>query len=477
MDDQDVEFIAESPGNRLIDIPKKDQTRVRELLDFNVIVDGSDVCVGHAMSLVDGDTMNYILSSSLTKNSPLKFLMDFIQTDTPGEPIPVSMTHTRTQIQSEGTPNDRLSGSIFVKNINGHSTRIHIVKTFSKTYIWYHNPWGFEQDFSRITESSEELNTTRGNEPWFHLMGSSPDFYDYGVTIDDDPEDEFLLYGKNVTEFYGKDTISVLYKDELTAWENWTEMTHQHGVYIPEFHIMSVLSLLKNVNHKHHIEIIHPYHSMLRHGPQTLFACQGIGKLNRFIRTNVDVGSCVVWDELYTIHANHLLGKSILNNTVDNDLPVIVTQKLLVDPLLGEKDERRLIGKLVFLLSPDRQLKTMLSLMFSLIPKEDDVVDKKEYYSKLGSGFDWIKSSVVPGTEIADEYIRRFILLAVDQSGVENKYFNEVEEIMIRMSFIKIPDDTPTYLLDMIMILISCKHSEYFKEFKNELVFPGSFTF
>ena len=57
------------------------------------------------------------------------------------------------------------------------------------------------------------------------------------------------------------------------------------------------------------------------------------------------------------------------------------------------------------------------------------------------------------------------------------KYTNEIEEIMIRMSFVEIPEDNLTFLLDMIMILISCKHSEYFKEFKNEIVFPGSFIF
>ncbi len=474
MDDMEgIEVISQTFSNREIDIPKEDRTRIRDLLDVNVVVDGSDVCVGHTISLVDGETLNYILSSSLTKKSPLKFLMEFVKTDLPGKPIPIELTHTREQLTEDLTHEDKYSGSIFVRNINGHSTRIHIVKTFTKTYIWYHNPWGFESDFSHINEAAEEIENNYIDEPGYDLLGTASDFYDYNLNIDD-RQKEFLLYGKNLVLFHSINYEK--YKKEMEEWESWMDITDAQFAGIPEFHIMSTLSLLKSVNHKNHIEIIHPYHSMLRHGPQSLYTCQGVGKLNRFINKNIEVGACIVWDELYTIHSNHLLNQSVLKNTVDIDLPIIVTQKLLVDPLLGEKDERRLLGKLMFLLSPDIRLKTVLSLMFSLIPKENEILDKNEYYSNLNSAFDWIKNSSEPDVEMDDDHLRRFLLLAINSNG-RNKHINEIEEIMIRMSFIEIPSNNPTYVLDMIMILISCKHSEYFKEFKNEIVFPGSFTF
>ena len=90
--------------------------------------------------------------------------------------------------------------------------------------------------------------------------------------------------------------------------------------------------------------------------------------------------------------------------------------------------------------------------------------------------FDYIKRSVETYPEIRDDDLREFLSIVVASSD-EKKYTNEIEEIMIRMSFVEIPEDNLTFLLDMIMILISCKHSEYFKEFKNEIVFPGTFRF
>ena len=85
--------------------------------------------------------------------------------------------------------------------------------------------------------------------------------------------------------------------------------------------------------------------------------------------------------------------------------------------------------------------------------------------------FDYIKRYVETYPEIRDDDLREFLSIVVASSD-EKKYTNEIEEIMIRMSFVEIPEDNLTFLLDMIMILISCKHSEYFKEFKNEIVFP-----
>lgn len=463
--DPDVEMLYETPGNRDINVSFEKKTKIRDILDLNIVVDGSDVCVGHTIALVDGDTLGYVLSPQLTQKPPLYFLFDFIKSDIPGLPIPSSLTH-----ETFGN-----MGSIFVGNINGHSTRIHIVKTSKKTYIWYHNPWGFESDFSYIKTKTEELSEKYGNEYWFKQLGSSSELdIEAHSPLIDYTEEEFMVYGKNAIDFYSKNELK--YKDKIQEWETWGEMTHNQFIYIPDLHIMSILSLLKSIHGKNHIEIVHPGHSMLRHGPQDLLVCKGYGNLNKFIRENIDSGACVVWDELYSIHSNYLVEKSIMRNTVDIDLPEIVTQILLVDPLMGEKDERRLLGKLVFLLSKDVKLKTLLSLLFSLIPKEEDIYDKDQYYSRLSSMFDGIKLSVETYPEIRDDDLRKFLSIIVGASDGK-KYTNEIEEIMIRMSFVEIPEDNLTFLLDMIMILISCKHSEYFKEFKNEIVFPGSFIF
>ena len=469
--DSDVEMLFNLPGNKEINLPSEKKTKIRDLIDLNVVVDGSDVCVGHTIALVDGETMNYILSSTLTKESPLTFILNFIQSDLPGVPIPEPLTHTRSQLPQSG----KNTGSILVRNINGHSTRIHIVKTVTKTYIWYHNPWGYDSDFSHLNGQYEKVTNTYENEPWFKNLGTSSEIdIEVHSIILDDKEAEFMVHGKNAIDFYSKNNLQ--YKDELKAWEDWGEMTHKDGIYIPDLHIMSILALLKSIHHKNHIEIVHPGHSMMRRGPQVMFTCTGAGKLNRFISKNIETGACVVWDELYTIHSNHLVGQSILSNTVDIDLPEIVTQRLLVDPLMGEKNERRLLGKLVFLLSPDLKMKTLLSLVFSLIPKEDELPDKNMYYSILSCLFDEIKLSVETYPEVREDDLRRFISIVIG-ANEEKKYINEIEEILIRMSFIEIPEENLTFLLDMIMILISCKHSEYFKEFKNEIVFPGSFTF
>lgn len=430
--------------------------------------DSPEICVGQAMAHSSGDHMRNRLTPGFRPRSTFGYFMNFIKNDTPG-------------LVKENII------SIAANNVDRHATRLFIFKTTTKTYIWYYNPWGYDADLLYTVEASKKFEEKYKDEQWFKEIDE--------IKIDElnkihktwtignliTPE-ERVTYSTKLFLSYIKKYAMHLYS-YLIFWMNKASNVSddKNGTCgnISDEHIMSIIFLLKVFFKQDHIEVINLCNSMTSSGPQTLYSDGCRHQLTSYARNHKSntLGSCVIWEEIYTLHAYFLL-KIALKKEDDEQIMNAITNTLRHNHLLGEQHARNLLGKVVFATTPRETVKNVLLGIFNVIPEKKDILDENisliQYYSLVKNRFDFAMARIEEHAKYKESYDREEYI--EEYIEIVNTFLKEVAggesmEDMLRYSKLVIDytkdkfsdeefDETGKFkkLLNFIMLMISCKH-------------------
>jgi hypothetical protein len=426
--------------------------------------DSPEVCVGQVIAQAYGEHMRFRLSPGFTPINTFGYFMKFIKNDTPG-----LLNHNVI--------------SVAANNVNEHATRLFIFKTETKTYIWYYNTWGYKSDISETAKEVEEFDDKYKNNDWWKNINNIkideldkihkvwPDekriqnrnpVVDKQVTSEDR-----ILYSTKLLLSYVKKYSKNTYAD-LTNWIEEESDNDFKCRKTPSEHIISVLYLLKQFFKKDHITVIGLCSSMPRIGPQNVHKDGCRHELTSYARKRDGLGSCAVWDEIYTLHVNFLLNRALRERSDHGQILDLIKNTLRHNDLFGEKHARNLVGKIVFSTTYREKMRNTLLEIFDIIPERKSIIEK-HYYNNVKFMFTFSLDEIDEYDD-KDKYIQIVIRFLETIGGGTMGTKSPTKEESIKYSELvdTYLDDKHTEeghedskfidLINFIMLMVSCKH-------------------
>lgn len=411
----------------------------------DVKTDSPEVCVGHAMSLVNHNRRFRTSSSGFTPRNTLSFMMNFIKNDEPGVKPLITIT---------------------ADNVPEHATTIYILKSEKDTYIFYQNPWGYQSDLRFTDQNDDNFVKTYKKEKWFKQI-SKIRKKELNI-ISNTPlgsrnkhkfshEDRLIYSNKRLISYIKKFKPSLF--SSLSKWVNYRnvidlDVNDEICDNISEEHIMSILFLIRELFGKNHVHIIHPCDSMNLLGPQKEFrdGCKRTpGSVTEHMIKTSSVGACVVWEDIYSLNVNFLSKIAIEKEYTHSDILRMIIS-LPHNNLMGEKNANNLLGKVVFSTTPDVRLRDSMLILFNLIPDVEEVI-VPDYYHDVNNIFDWHKKKVSSEQNDSEliHHLRTFLFLITSNSGIDQIMESFTSRIIDPDLFISV-------IPQIAMLLIDCKH-------------------
>lgn len=366
----------------------------------------SDVCFGHALSTSRGmrifrknDTIEGCDGSSAIR-SYWTMLRKFNET--------YNSLHMNFREASSGT------SYTSANTITGHTT---LFCTFrhprhKKTFLWYYNPWGYRGEsryysyrFRETVEGVDGGNLRARNE-----------YGKYGEKVTKRllPTGRVSLRAaKEITRMevvdamrmrdYAEDAPEML--DSITWNYIFNKILYTSPAYVEkEFNEimardfknkqgiqMEVLVLLKIVYNRSDIHIIPNDLSMPFVGVQSQFG-DGFENSSVFSK-KVQVGACSIWSFLYSRVTEHVLSSV----TSEAEALDVITNHLPNIFLMGEKDVKHLLGKIVLIHGIGAGIYGTLRKIYSILPhKNEDEEENRRYREMVCKRYDEALKKMYP---------------------------------------------------------------------------------
>ena len=157
----------------------------------------------------------------------------------------------------------------------------------------------------------------------------------------------------------------------FAKWTLWRSRGDMKNEKLPEYHVMSIVALLKFATDSDHLIPIHPFDSMKAVGPQQE---DGLDiHLQKVTRSN---GACVLWSKVYMKKVQKVMSdllKQRVAVVTEADLLDTIKNTLTRSPI-GEEDDQEHSPQLAlarFMDSHGGQIhwKTILSLVYDMLPE------------------------------------------------------------------------------------------------------------
>lgn len=307
----------------------------------------ADICLNHAMSVGVAHTIAGEEGFSLPTAGPSTTWTKFLGFLEPPN------------------PQEKHVSSFYAHTVVGHATTISSVVLDGKRYVWYYNPWGSDGD--REKGAFGEANIPE--ESFKNAEASEIEDIQINVSAGDEPmleADKIKLFGFrlksmliNLKQRGGEDARKS--DDIMDRWDSWLYQS------IDEYHAMSILQLLKLATDSEHLVVIHPMGSMDEIGPQS---DDGVDHETKKVLS--DHGACTLWSHVYMrrVHRvmTELLGKRSLLQTEAHVLDTI-KNNLPRNRFDGEKTTRLALAKHMDTFGGQKELKTILSVVYDMVPE------------------------------------------------------------------------------------------------------------
>ena len=421
---------------------------------FNINLEtDSDVCINHALALVEGNTMEGVITR---EESTLDHWMNDGKAFFPE--IFLAMMNKKRK------PFPKYMFSYF-GNVSGHSTIINCFSPDTKNAtLFYYDPssgsaavdileWRrFENDFK--------------DKDWYKRISNTTDIRKaikyYG--FDNVPDDIFMdLPGRLI--YFFKHVISAWknsnrYKEIKDKFDVWRRIRDEEDfVELGEENSMSALYILSQLLNADHITVASIYDSMKIEGPQAKFN-DGSCPLNRNREENIcevvmscsNWGSCVVWSSIYVLHTEGF------SREVDNAKELMTFMKN--NPLVGERSAIDLLSKAMALnFNSNKSFGPFLEDIFEVIPEFDDEDDKNEYIDGVFEMFrDFSFRLKEMDAELSDNLRKRFL----ENVSERKRNISSILESWKKM--VNDKKNIDSKILAAIMAVISCKYRFLFPD-------------
>lgn len=317
----------------------------------------ADACLNHAMSVNVGhcipDTEGYTVATRKPSTMWPK-LLAFIERP----------HHEERSVQS-----------FYSHTIDGHSTTLSSVVRDGKRYVWYHNPWGFDDDLKagkyHIVEAPDQEIFDTVDAAQIEDIRKVIHFSDKLIS----ECKKIKLHGASVMSMVDnlqKRPDKKKSGEQISAkWMLWRSRGNLINEKLPEYHVMSIVALLKFATDSDHLIPIHPFDSMKAVGPQ-----QEDGLDYHLHKVTRSGGACVLWSKVYMKKVEKVMS-DLLKHRV-----AVVTEADLLDTIkntltrspIGEEDDQEHSPQLAlarFMDSHGGQInwKTILSLVYDMLPE------------------------------------------------------------------------------------------------------------
>lgn len=313
----------------------------------------ADFCLNHAMAVNVGHSIpgtDGLTVKSVGRSTTWAKLLSFL------EPPSVE---------------ERSVNSFYSHAVMDHATTISSVVRDGKRYVWYHNPWGYDDD------------VRNGGYDW--REAPDQEAYDKADAAQiEDIRNNVLLSDKHMYECYkiklhGERLIAMLknlekrgdedYRRVESIAENFNAWRYPRGdrkrEQLSAFHVMSILALLKFATDSDHLVPIHPSLSMKNFGPQQE---DGVDEfLEEVTRVN---GACVLWSKVYMQRVDEVMTE-LLKKRVS-----VVPEALLLDTIentltkIHLRDNPRLaLVEYMDKCGGQKHWRTVLSVVYDMLPE------------------------------------------------------------------------------------------------------------
>lgn len=340
-------------------------------------------------------------------------------------------------------------------------------------YMWYHNPWGYDADSSTNTKLEKYLEPSI-EDVKKRIIKQDSVIHQIDHNID-------RVYVKNITgklshlvntEPYTFRTI-ILSSITPTMKDKFDEIKSSSPFDgKPQNVIIDILILLKIIYKRDDIEILPSHMTMPGNGVQDQDDIDMTNVLTKKIRD--EMGACNSWTFMYSRICKFMLREAYDHKGILD----IVTNKLPATSLMGEHNVKFLLGKIFALNGEGNSSYKTIRKIYEVIPEMERTVTKqKKYQSLVLKEHD----SALQRLFDMDEYLRRRSRIGLLKKtfnpekdsekipiimdfirGISNGRMKKEDEIEIRSGIIFGGYITMSYwdnLLDLLLIIINCKHS------------------
>lgn len=270
---------------------------------------------------------------------------------------------------------ERSVQSFYSHTIDGHSTTLSSVVRDGKRYVWYHNPWGLDGD---LRDGKYEIVFAPDQQTFDNVDAAQIEDIRKVLHFSDQliPEsDKIKLHGLSVMNMVNnllKRPDKKKRDEQICAkWNLWRSQGHMKNEKLPQYHVMSIVALLKFATDSDHLIPIHPFDSMKAFGPQ-----QDDG-LDIYLQKVTRIGgACVLWSKVYMQKV-----KKVMNDLLKHRVAV-VSEADLLDTIkntltrspIGEEDDQEHTPQLALARLMDSHggqihWKTILSLVYDMLPE------------------------------------------------------------------------------------------------------------
>lgn len=412
--------------------------------------DGTQVCVGHALTLSPFiDDCDLLVSPN--ESYGMNYLMKLLSSDVP------------SMVSSFET--------VWAENIEAHATVICILKTNMKTYIWYYNPWGYVGDRDYCTRRRREYKSKEENQGRMREIKADVEKKTKSVVSRERGPHlihEYITYCLEMAKRKFRENGvhgDFVVDDAISDWIMGA-IGNLNGALKDRSadHIMGALEAFRKSfgAYNNHVTIIHPFVSMSHIGPQHLFPNERITSFEKHFEKNSVTGACLTWSDIYAKRAKSLLEGRTLSH---GEIMKIISRDLRENELVGESSARDLLGKLRFSRS-NESIKQLLLGIFDSIPEEYELPPignghSLPYHKSVIHAFDKFIQDDNPAEDIGyhRELSNTFLLKIVDIGEPIHKDI-DIENLVNKIVF---ENRNSRIIVNLVMLLIMCKHSDYFR--------------
>ena len=341
--------------------------------------------------------------------------------------------------------------------------------------VWFYNPNGIIEDFEASTRDYNAFENKFQDREWYRMimhadaseLHSRPVFPDERFT-----EKEEIMYQIKRIEHMRHNSHREDIGNELISWALTKKPPGTQVPRIPHHHIATAIFTASQLTRHRNIHVLHPYHSMSAR--VTNDHRELASRIARHIRPTR------FWLHVYFKYAETsfkdteifgpIVGKSYFMDTVED---------LRINVSTGFDNRDDFMGATMYYFANDLPMKDILEEVYDLIPSLEELGLQprlarnklySSYHRNLNNAFNMLR-----GKSSHLNMVRKFFEKLTDGSSYASRL--RVDEIMYRWQHEFFNSEreeagdgnryrrlhTPSYVIDMIMILVSCKHDKYFE--------------
>lgn len=346
--------------------------------------------------------------------------------------------------------------------------------------VWFYNPNGIIEDFESSTRDYEKFENKFQNREWYRMimhadaseLHSRPEFPDERFT-----EKEEMVYQIKRIEHMRYNSHREDMGNELVSWTLTKKPPATQVPNIPHHHIATAIFTASQLARNRNIHVLHPYHSMSARVANHNRALAS--KIARHIRPSS------FWLHVYFQYAEISFKDTTMFGPIvrKSDFMHIV-KDLRINVSTGLDDRNAQMGAAMYYFAHDLPMRDILEEVYDLIPNLEELGLQprlarnrlySSYHRNLNNAFNMLR-----GKSSHLNMVRKFFEKLTDGSRYAS--YLRVDEIMHRWQYEFFNPEredagdgnryrrlhTPSYVVDMIMILVSCKHEKYFERLRSQ---------